>query len=508
MANENLFGNRPDNAPAYPGQYVIREMTLFTHNGNRWDLLPNYISFSISEDVYQTHLRAEIGLKDEGGLAETFRLIGSERVDISIEVIGTDLVKNLRFYTTSTSPATQISDRTSVYKLNLVTPEEVFNAKYKRSVGFPSSRYSEMAEAIYQELVVDVLTNEGEVTKELVDVEETRGSFRYSFPYMGPLDMLDTLAARSVSGNEMVGGAQYVFHETMGGNETPGFKFYSLETVQSNSRPDLAEDPDGINIPKYIIRPSNAPADPQTSSQFRDKSDFVLIEEYNVLQEFDALGSVRKGLMGSTRWQHDILGMSYSKEDFLYQQDAVHYRHLSPNLSIPRTSPYLMRPLVGDIQTSSGTVQSYTVESTVYGYNSYWPSSERRYTAYGEDRQVNHDFPGRWRQLARAQELERANYIVQIKIPGDWRRMAGEVVQVSVPSKFITRSEYGLEDDLRSGRFLCTGVIQNVTTSGHHTLLTLRKDSFNTTLFNDYAIVETLSEFTPGPAAINFTDDL
>ena len=499
MSNVDLVNSNSTNKPLIPGNFDLRVLELQNYAGATWDLLPNWTGLSIFESVSKMSIHAELSIMDTGGFEELFPLIGSESIDIVLAVPGTDIEKRMRFYVAKTSVGQQVSDRTFVRTLALVTPESVLDRKYKKSIGFTSLSYSDMVSNIYQNLIVNTLEKENEITKEFVSIEESEGQFRYSFPYMGPLQMIHTIAKRAVSINPKSTGSVFKFYESLGGVGPIGYRFESMETIMLRRREDKSDDSTAASpaaLFSYVIGPANYIDDFSDSGyKRRPVTDFIRAKDFKILTNFNPYDGVNTGLFGSTWFSHDIGSMEYKKLDYFLQKDGPNQTHIYPTLSTPLTSPYLMRPPVGQLIGENQTVTRYESSSTVFGKNISFPNQDSPGLLWEQniEKADNRDL---WLQSRESQQKQLETFAIEFTVPGDVRIQAGDVVDLTIPSYIEDNNSGIISNQLRSGKFLCIKLAHHIGKDEYETTIVAVKDSFSNPLLGDVNLTESAIEDT------------
>jgi hypothetical protein len=174
-----------------PGSVDIKNLNLFSFDRSKtYNLLENYMSIDIYEDILKPSIYAEITIHDTSGIHEAFPIMGEEFIELEYETPGGEITckYTLFCYSTSNEVAT-LNEKGKTYVLHCVSYEYIkgINKLINKSYDAPISY-----------IIKDVLQNVIQTDKPYY-VENTRGSQSLILSNKKPWEALDLVRRRAVS---------------------------------------------------------------------------------------------------------------------------------------------------------------------------------------------------------------------------------------------------------------------------------------------------------------------
>lgn len=190
-------------------QYIIKDITLISHDGKEYSLDSQFVEFSFEESIFQTTIHGTMTVLESVDYPAMLPMIGEERIRVSFtrtdEQTGDELdpIKfELPIYSLHGKMQEGKSGKRQTYSLSYCSDTVYKNLNSVVSKSFKDMTYSQMAETIYNDFLKD--------DKPIV-TEQTEGLMNYIVQNQRPIKAIISLCKRSTSaeGN----GLFYVFFE-------------------------------------------------------------------------------------------------------------------------------------------------------------------------------------------------------------------------------------------------------------------------------------------------------
>ena len=293
-----------------PNDIFIYEVWMTSDAGGDMSLLKQVQHISIYEDVTSTCIRGEIAFTDGQNLIGHFPICGQERIRIKFVTPGMGLQPN-----TYELDVVEIIERTKsndgkseLVKLGLVSPQARLNKLTRLSKTFRGP-VSALASNIYQNHLR---------TDKPIAIEKTSNSVAYCVPNKHPIEAIQWLASKAISGEGLPSSYNYLFFEN-----SRSFVFSSLDSL-SSVRPVLT-----LKLGQQSPTSTNPGKTPDLLSRIND------IEEITVMKSFDRLQEMNDGLYSSKLTLHDITFKSITEVENNFYTDYNNTKHIEQFPTLP-----------------------------------------------------------------------------------------------------------------------------------------------------------------------------
>lgn len=201
-----------------PGDIQVVELSVSTNSGgDSLDLAGSFISFDVYESIFAPGIIAYISVMDGKDMVGKAKLAGGEEVSFAFATPGGQPAE-YKFVLNSIKDAEAPPGQHSrSYMLECVS-QEAFDARSR----YVSKKYELKT---YSEMVQDIFENDEFIgSKKKLEVEDTKGMYRYVVPNTKPYQAIDLIRRRSVSNDNK--SSSYVFFENR-----DGFFFKTIEKI-------------------------------------------------------------------------------------------------------------------------------------------------------------------------------------------------------------------------------------------------------------------------------------
>jgi hypothetical protein len=422
------------------GSIKIEQILLKSEISNESiNLFPIVQEFSIYESIVEPFITASLSIKDTLSLMSVLPIVGQETVNIKFKTPHSAVLRtidlNLRVVSIENMRNTTHA-REAQYIIHLASPEYFINFRTKISQSFRSKTITDMVKEIHSTIL--------QSQKEL-DAGSTEGARTIVIPSMRPTKAIEFLCKEAKSDKYIA--SNFVYYEN-----TSNFVFKTIDELIMGKALDSY-----YSAPKNW-KPNNSPRDgasdtPSGGASRQSAKPFELskINSY----EFTSLFSADKaGVLGG--WENvaqfiDPIYSEFNKYEYDYLTDFNKLNHLGTNGKfISDNNNYISE------KSSLETLQITNI------------------TGSGVDKDQKPDFY----HLFRGSMGVMDNIMVDISIPGDTDRKAGDIIKLEFP-------EFGGTDDiirnvhkLVSGKYLVMSVRHVYTGSGYNISMTCIKNNY------------------------------
>ena len=209
-----------------PGSVDVKNLTLFSFDRSKtYNLLANYMSIDIYEDILKPAIYAEITIHDTNNIHEAFPIMGEEFIELEYETPGGEISCKYTFFCYSTVNESPVkNEKGKVYTLQCVSYEYIkgINKLINKSYNNPISY-----------MVKDILSNVIE-TKKPYYVQDTRGDQNIILSNKKPWQALDLIRRRAVSIDNK--SHSYVLFENKN-----GYFFSTIENLYTIGIPKIGD---------------------------------------------------------------------------------------------------------------------------------------------------------------------------------------------------------------------------------------------------------------------------
>ena len=402
----------------------VEKIILKSEQGGSVDISSLVMHVDLYEDLTSPILKGQMKVVDAIGFRTHLPLLGTESVEISFKTpgIGSKLITTRLDVMSMTGRTKKLDDRSEIYELGLRSRNHFYNESRRVSRAY-EGKISDMVAQIAKEYLPEVN----------VEVEETRGNYKFVIPNLRPLDAIRFLSTKAVSA-QGPHDSNYILFETLG-----SLVFASIGRLSN-----------GQTMKEYHSKLSSI--DDGTDKIRRE---FLKIQDIQIKEDFDTESDLRSSMMSSRLMSHDLTTKSIKILNYNHQLDFDKSNHVESNRELPFKSRY------------TGMGDGKTVLLT------------RQEQAYGQNFD-NSEYESEYLKSLSNRMSWRGNSIL-ITVAGDSTLRAGMVVGLSLPSNEPKKSnDPDWFDKYGSGRYLITSIrhgILNTSGKEYTNMMELSRDS-------------------------------
>lgn len=425
----NTTGNRDFK----PGYCDVRNLVMTNYLGERIDISRLVHSFTVNESINSMFALYEFTIVDAVNLLEKYTVTGNEKIEMTLlkmDLPGTEEVqieKNL--IVVGIGDYTKPNNEGQAYKIQAIT-ETAFAASIKRVSRSGKGTAFELVESLVSDVIYrDELTTEGDTDS---------GNYSVVYPNYTYIDTIKMLLGRA---QEDSGSVYYAYETLFDGMILSSYsQMVAKESVETYRL--LSKD----EFPKY-----------SEANYEHNRTRIMSIESKIGASQFRAF---QEGANTSRVHTVDIYNKSYNFED---------YSSLDRNLPTVNKD----RLLDSNLLISDKPIDEYPeAKSHLVLKNS------GSFAGAGENLNNRLDNSSALRFMVTGNQYAVTHVI---KITGDTRVRAGQVIELDIPPAIhpdTAPDDY--QDLLMSGRYLVSGVLHEIDASGnYYSKVSLRKDSIN-----------------------------
>lgn len=259
--------------------YVLDTLELTSNKGTT-DLKNIFMSLNLYESMQDTAMSGSIFLADVNHLQDSLPLYGfNETINIVFWTKGND--QNPIEYTGviyKVSERIRLNEFTSGYQLYFCSKEQ-FNSKRKYVKRKFSGVISDAVSSIFNQYMK---------TEKPLSVTGTKGNFEYTFGNLDPLEAIEMMIPKAVSG---ASDHSYVFFEN-----NKEFVFKPIQELYKQE-------------PVVKYRPQSSGIVSNTTVMYEEQ--FETYQDFHLLEENSVLDRIQDGLHGSDNYAFDIFSKKY-----------------------------------------------------------------------------------------------------------------------------------------------------------------------------------------------------
>lgn len=425
----------------YPQDFYLHDITLYSEGGSSINLIKILREMSIYEDIFSFSVSGYVKIEDAIGLIDGFNLTGNEYINIIFGKTKEDPDMHSKLYRVY-----KLGDKvpsgnfmSEYYTLYFCSDELLLSEQTKISKSYSGMQINDMVD--------DILSNQMEILPERINiVQDTEGIYDFVVPRFKPFEAISWLScyARPSVGH----GADMLFFET-----SQGYNFRSLQSMFK--QPTFA---------KFLYQQKNS-----SNQSFDEKTRTIISFEFP--KAFDKMEGINRGAFANKLVSLDPLQRKKTVTTFNYDkyQSDFETTVLNDSPVVSGTHNRFHRSLSNSYDSSFKLVTGNSKRAQ----DPYIAETESSDT----DIFIEDYVPNRTAQLSLATLT-----VLKISVPGRTALMAGQVVEVHLPSAQLT-NEGGeavrKEDNAYSGRYLITALrhIIQPNSMTFQTILELSKDS-------------------------------
>jgi hypothetical protein len=301
---------------SYSGDYVMRDVVLINHNGERVPLVRGLVQqISIYEGINKNSITGTATILDSQNLINTIPLCGNERLAFRIYtpaktndpwelVIDASEEEGYPFHIYSLTDLKKAGENMQNYILHFGSVDFINNIRM---------RVSQAYEGPIHDIAAKILKDPmGLNTPRALIYEPTLNKDKVVIPNLRPLDAINFLANRALSKNSNAAG--YYFYET-----TKAFHFRSYESMLSLK---------GKYQRKEKLTLTYQPKVVKSARQVEDN--MFSVDNYEFSQHYDTAANQAMGTYASRVIMHNIFDKSFTRSpdgDYNYVDNFGNHFH-------------------------------------------------------------------------------------------------------------------------------------------------------------------------------------
>jgi hypothetical protein len=406
-------------------------LRLLRRNGANpvaYDIDRNVSVVSVSQALSMKSMFLKMIFQDGNGLLESGTITVGDIVEFTLYRDEDDEIKVIHEFRIVDISGVKQTENTKMtqYAIHAVSDPAYINR---------ATRISRSTNGQVSAIVFRLLSEDLKIPFRKIDIEPTKNATSIIFNKTSPFDALVQLEERAISYNGSVKDNLYFLFET-----PRGFTFSSVRKLVNKGYKFI-----------YNQYPSAVPTDNQ--------DDYYRIQHFEQPNFSNRAELVEKGVLENEVVLFDVLNRKIDSYDFVFEEDK-------------KDILLLGKHAFSDYKTMSNEISRYTKTNSTFDKKtnvSIFPSEESFERIEWRDKKHS---------AAKAQlELLRQNKI-SLKIQGNHEVMAGDVMRLIVPSKFMTNEEVPREDRLYTGDYLVAAVRHDIAVGANFfTIVDLYKDA-------------------------------
>jgi len=424
------------------GDYDLDGALIVGSSGQRVNVISQVKELNIFQSIDTPYMSGSIMLTDSSGVAEILPFLGQERLLFTLKTPSHGGVVSFQDYHAiiyNVESRFNGSDREQVFLLNWTTLDHYKNMRIKVSQSF-NGLISSMAQ--------DIMSGDDYLgSKKPVNIEPTKNIRNFVIPNLNPYQAINLIKTEAVS---MMMSPHYLFFEN-----PEGYHFRSLDSLIGKSG--------SLSVKhKKTFKSQTGGGDP---ADIEDSLSTLIA--WKIEDNSNSFLSTKLGMYGSTLFYHDIFNKNIQKFEYDYIKDSFGKRNTTSQGN--RSSGSLISGAKID---DTKTITEFP-ESRIFVH----PTASKEYHSLGTDNNADE-----WLQESESKKLARDYFTLVIECFGDTDIMAGDMIEVLIPSnKPLEKSNDTVNDPVLSGRYLVTSLNHLVvpTDTVHTMTMTVMKDSLN-----------------------------
>ena len=460
------------------GDFVLSERVLLTSYRQSTDTSEAYSidvrqlmsEIQIYESITDTCISGRLTLTDGASVLDDLPLTGHELLEFSLYTPGmspqdTDIPTGYDFtaetghpmFVYKLSQIVQPSQGVKIYTLEFCSKEEIRNSQRKICRAFTGT---------VDNIVRTILRKDLKSKKNYI-FEPTKGLNKYVMPKKSPLECVKFMQSEAISANN-VDSSGYYFYETRS-----CFNFKSLEGMISKGKK-------GGEYKKPVASYTTSPMAKSGNLYDKDAPNIFKVYEFNIMDRFDSLTNIRKGVYGSRLVTYNAFTKQFKELDFEYTSSFKKQRHVGQTKQTSVENPicsfmplfnYEDRKIMSDFPEGK-----YMFESSTQGMHD---TKQTLKVAGNMLTTVSIGPPDIENTLQKSISQQGAydSFKIKLKVPGNTNISSGDVISFETltypgPNKHATDI-----DPYLSGNYLVISVGHLLHTTEHITELICAKDS-------------------------------
>jgi hypothetical protein len=309
------MGREADNL-RYGGDYVLRDIVLINHNGERVKLVPGLVQqLSIYEGIDKNSVTGAVTILDPLNLINTVPLCGNERLAFRLYTpaatndpweltIDASEKEGYPFHIYSLTDLKTVRETMQSYILHFGSVDFINNIRMRVSQAYEGPLHDTAAAILKDPMGLN--------TPRALLYEPTLNKDKIVIPNLRPLDAVNLIASRSLSKNSNAAG--YYFYET-----TKAYYFRSYESMLSLKGEYQRKERVTLTYQPKIVK-----------SPFQVEKNMFSVDSYEFTQHFDTAANQAMGTYASRVILHNIFDKSFTRTpdgDYDYVKDFPYHFH-------------------------------------------------------------------------------------------------------------------------------------------------------------------------------------
>lgn len=401
--------------------YEIKNLTLYTSDGQSVDIRNLVLELDIFEDIFSPCMSCKIRVADGNDLLSVFKFHGNEYLELEIDkpTLDDPIKKVFRLY--------KVSDRDfgtnyQNYTMHFCSEEMILAPQISISKSYKGLKVSD--------IISDILFSYLQVNKKKINVlQQTEKAFDLIIPRMDPLEAIMWLITKAYSRNESL----FFFFENR-----DGFNFTSYENL--------------IKLQPYAKYSKDFKIDDDV---FKNMASFNFLK---IIEEFDVLKSSRYGSFSSSIANLNLITKKMKISPF----NAVRFKDKG-------------------VLNKEVTMNAFKNRLNKTFYDSYQNMLKYSMTT-DADATRNPMLPEEWLSQTASKMGQLHLFKMVGTVPGDVMLKAGQVVEIDIPDMKPIDQDKDVElNETRSGKYLVSSVHHRINKNEgvYVTILELLSDSIN-----------------------------
>ena len=458
---------------ALSGQYLIKSLVIYsagatpgenyidvqTNNNKQFaiDVRGLFQEINIYENLFFPCITGNILLQDAIGLLRKARFDGTEYVFINMAKYSQEDTTKAELEIKGTFLIHKVTDRTNLgfnsesYVLHFISPEFLLSEQQKIRKSY-TGKYSDMIKKILKDyLVVEQKTDSNGIKKN--EVKETVGQDKIVIPNLTPFKAIDFLTSRSLNTK---GVPDFLFWQ----NHLTGYNFKSLSDIFSQ------ESGFEINFGSKNLSFGGQ----QFGNADYYKTVLLGMNNFKVISNFDLMNNIKNGYYASKFYGFDPLTKKFKYTEIKHDQYYANNPLVKKANKFPfNTKIYNNKKMTADMMFDS-KITIYPFEE-VRQNSQYIKEKDPEQLQY-LDRTNNYILQ---RKMIFYNLMQR---VVRVTMPGNFRFITGDCVDLNVPHFYNERGEESeVGDPSLSGKYVITAVRHIIKSDRHETILEVATDS-------------------------------
>ena len=343
--------DRHPDSPEFAGDFNLTSIELIGTNGDIIDIKRPFAELNIWESIYNNSITGSVVITDSQNIIARLPLQGTERIAFKLStpgagrtqesVVDASIKTGAPFYIYKLSNREQLSDGTMKYILHFCSRGMFRNARTRVSQAYTGPLHESVAKICTDKSYLDL--------RKKLYFEPTRNNTTVVIPNLRPLEAINLIASKSLSGNTKSAG--YYFYET-----TKGYHFRSWESMVATQG----------KFPRRIAARFDYMVRNVDSGSGKDNypEDMQAVKTYNFINSYDTLAQQLMGTYAHRVITHNIYDKSYDITKYNYH--AYYADHLHADTDSSEKYPIMDVPVdfdqksVSDYDESMVTLQPTT----------------------------------------------------------------------------------------------------------------------------------------------------